>query len=298
MVKIKKGYKFMKDIKILVDTSADMPAELAEKYNIGVIPFLSIFGEETYVAGVNLTNEEFFEKLEASEQIPTTSQTPYGDMYDYLLKEAKEHDTVIYFTISGKASGQNHSANLAAEEVREDYPEADLHIVDTETFSLYIAATAIYAHGLIEQGADTDEVIAKSKEYLKTWKAYLLVDTLKYLEKGGRITKATAVVGTLLDIKPILGVQDGLIGNIDKIRGKKKLVDKLIGVVTEDEVFDSENPEFLIVHSDDKRGLETKEKLEEMYGEGCVKIYNRFGPIVGTHVGPGGFAIISRVKQQ
>ena len=64
----------MKDIKILVDTSADMPAELAEKYNIGVIPFLSIFGEETYIAGVNLTNEEFFEKLEASEQIPTTSQ--------------------------------------------------------------------------------------------------------------------------------------------------------------------------------------------------------------------------------
>ncbi len=286
----------MKDIKILVDTSADMPVELVEKYNIGVIPFLSIFGEETYVAGVNLTNDEFFEKLEASDEIPTTSQTPYGDMYDYLMKEVKEHDSVIYFTISGKASGQNHSANLVAEEIREDYPEADLHIVDTETFSLYIAATVIYASELAKQGADVDEVIKKSMEYIKTWKAYLLVDTLKYLEKGGRINKATAVVGTLLDIKPILGVQDGLIGSIGKIRGKKKLVDKLIEVVTEDEVFNSENPEFMIIHSDDKRALETKEKLEEEYGEGTVTICNKFGPIVGTHVGTGAVAIISRVK--
>ena len=286
----------MKDIKILVDTSADMPVELVEKYNIGVIPFLSIFGEETYVAGVNLTNDEFFEKLEASDEIPTTSQTPYGDMYDYLMKEVKEHDSVIYFTISGKASGQNHSANLVAEEIREDYPEADLHIVDTETFSLYIAATVIYASELAKQGADVDEVIKKSMEYIKTWKAYLLVDTLKYLEKGGRINKATAVVGTLLDIKPILGVQDGLIGSIGKIRGKKKLVDKLIEVVTEDEVFNSENPEFMIIHSDDKRALETKEKLEEEYGKGTVTICNKFGPIVGTHVGTGAVAIISRVK--
>ena len=141
----------MKDIKIVVDTGADIPADIAEKYDIGVVSFLSIFGEETFVTGVDITNDEFYEKLEASDAIPTTSQTPYGDMYDFLMEQAKAHESVIYFTLSGKASGQNHTATLAAEEVKEDYPEADIHIVDTEKFSLFIASAAVYAAELVKQ---------------------------------------------------------------------------------------------------------------------------------------------------
>ena len=284
------------DIKIVVDTSSDIPADVAKKYNIGILSFLSIFGEESYVTGVELTNAEFYKKLESSDKIPTTAQTPYGDMYDYLLEQAKTHDSVIYFTISSKGSGQYQTANLVAEEIAEEYPEGDIHIVDSEKFSLYIAQTAVYAAELAAEGKTPSEIIADCAEYIKSWRCYLLVDTLKYLEKGGRINKTAAVVGTLLDIKPVLTIENGLVESMDKLRGKKKLVEKLIDKIKEDEDFDSENPRFLVVQSDSARGEEVCKKLEDEFGNGCVRMYSEFGPIIGTHVGPGAFAIIAGIK--
>ncbi len=287
----------MSKIKIVIDTGADMPQELIEKYDFGLLSFLSIFGEETYVTGKNITNAEFFEKLTTSGIFPTTSQTPYGDMYDYLLKMCKENESVIYFTLSSKASGQHNTAHIVREEILEEYPEADLHIVDTQSFSLYIAQTAIHAAEMAQAGESVENIIEESKEYIKTWKAFMLVDTLKYLEKGGRLGKTAALVGTLLDIKPILTIEDGLVGSLDKVRGKKKLVDKLIERVEEYPEFDSENPEFLVIHSDEEKGQELSQKLTDKYGDGCVKLYSEFGPIIGTHVATGAFAVLCRTKR-
>lgn len=284
------------DIKIVVDTSSDIPADAAKKYDIGILSFLSIFGEESYVTGVELTNAEFYKKLESSDKIPTTAQTPYGDMYDYLLEQAKTHDSVIYFTISSKGSGQYQTANLVAEEIAEEYPEGDIHIVDSEKFSLYIAQTAVHAAELAAEGKTPAEIIADCAGYIRSWRCYLLVDTLKYLEKGGRINKTAAVVGTLLDIKPVLTIENGLVESMDKLRGKKKLVEKLIDKIKEDEDFDSEEPRFLVVQSDSARGEEVCAKLEDEFGKGCVRMYSEFGPIIGTHVGPGAFAIIAGIK--
>ncbi|MDY3032028.1 MAG: DegV family protein [Clostridia bacterium] len=286
----------MTDVKIVVDTSSDIPADIAEKYDIGILSFLSIFGEKSYVTGVDMTNAEFYEMLENSEKIPTTSQTPYGDMYDYLLEQAKAHESVIYFTISSKGSGQHHTATLVAEEIKEEYPQADIHIIDSEKFSLYISETAVHAAELAQDDVPVTEIIEECKRYIKTWRCYLLVDTLKYLEKGGRINKTAAIVGTLLDIKPILTIENGLVESMDKLRGKKKLVDKLIEKIKEDPDFDAEDPRFLVVQSDKKRGDEACEKLREEFGGDCVRMYSEFGPIVGTHVGKGAFAIITGIK--
>ena len=286
----------MTDVKIVVDTSSDIPADIAEKYDIGILSFLSIFGEKSYVTGVDMTNAEFYEMLENSEKIPTTTQTPYGDMYDYLLEQAKAHESVIYFKISSKGSGQHHTATLVAEEIKEEYPQADIHIIDSEKFSLYISETAVHAAELAQDDVPVTEIIEECKRYIKTWRCYLLVDTLKYLEKGGRINKTAAIVGTLLDIKPILTIENGLVESMDKLRGKKKLVDKLIEKIKEDPDFDAENPRFLVVQSDKKRGDEACEKLREEFGGDCVRMYSEFGPIVGTHVGKGAFAIITGIK--
>lgn len=285
------------NIKIVVDTSSDIPADIAEKYDIGILSFLSIFGEDSFVTGVDLSNEEFYRRLESSEKIPTTAQTPYGDMYDYLLEQAKTHDCVIYFTISSKGSGQYQTARLVTEEIAEEYPQGDIRIVDSEKFSLYIARTAVHAAELAAAGKTPDEIIKDCAGYIKSWRCYLLVDTLKYLEKGGRINKTAAVVGTLLDIKPILTIEHGLVESMDKLRGKKKLVEKLIDKIKEDEDLDLENPRFLVVQSDSSRGEEACEKLEEEFGSGCVEMYSEFGPIIGTHVGPGAFAIIAGIKE-
>ena len=286
----------MADIKIIVDSGSDIPQEIADKYDIGIISFLSLFGEEQYVQRVDITNEEFFDKLESFDGFPTTSQTPYGDMYDFFSRQCSENKSVIYFALSSAASGQYQTANLVKNEILEENPEADFHIVDTQTFSLYIARTAVHAAQMAQEGKNAQEIITECENYIKTWRAYLLVDTLKYLEKGGRLSKAAAFVGTMLDIKPILTIEHGLVESMDKLRGKKKLLDKLIEKIQDDPDFDADNPKFLVVQSDAEKGEETLEKLRDEFGEDCIEMYGEFGPLIGTHVGRGAIAIIPRIK--
>lgn len=287
----------MSDIKIVVDSGSDINDADLKEYDIGFISFLSIFGEEQFVHRVNITNEEFFEKLESFDGFPTTSQTPYADMYDYFKKQCEEHESVIYFALSGTASGQYQTANMVRNDILEENPDADFHIVDTQKFSIFIAQTAVHAAKMARAGKTVEEIIAECEKYIVSWRCYLLVDTLKYLEKGGRLSKATAFVGTMLDIKPILTIEHGLVENLDKLRGKKKLLDKLIEKVTDDPDFDSDNPGFLIIQSDDNKGQEVCDKLRGEFGEDCIKMYCEFGPLIGTHVGKGAVAILSRIKR-
>lgn len=289
----------MADIKIVVDTGSDIPADVAQKYDIGMIRFLTLFGEDTYVQGIDITNDEFFKKLEEFDGFPTTSQTPYADMYDFLKKEALEHECVIYFALSSAASGQFQTATLVSQEIMEEYPDTDIRVVDSRKFSLYIANAAVHAVEMVRAGKSADEIVDECSHYMLKWKCFLLVDTLKYLEKGGRLSKAAAFVGSLLDIKPILGIEGGLVVSADKIRGKKKLVDKLIAKVEEDSDFAAcDRKEFLVVQSDDAKGKEICEKLRSAYGEDCIKMYSEFGPLIGTHTGKGAYAILCRVNTE
>ncbi len=288
----------MADIKLVVDTSADLPEELRIKNDIGIVRFLTLFGEDTYVSGADITNEQFYNKLKECDALPTTSQTPYQDMYDYFLEESKAHETVIYFAISSKGSGQSNTAKLIAAEIKEnDNPDADIRIVDTLSYSIYIADACLYAAELVRAGESADSVIDKSLERMKTWEAYLLVDDLGYLQKGGRITKTTAIVGSLLDIKPVLTIRDGLIEPLEKLRGKKKVLKKLVSMISQNPDFDEDNKEFMVIHSDLATGEEAVEELKEEFGDVKITLFSEFGPIVGTHTGPGCIAILFKIKK-
>lgn len=287
----------MSKVKIFVDTGADMSEELRKEYDIDIINYLSVFGDTTYIAGVELSNAEFYEKLEASEKLPTTSQTPPGVMYDALLDAAKEYDSVVYFTLSSKASGQYGNAKMNAEMIMKENPDFDIRIVDSMSFSVYIAEMAIRLRTLLNGGMELEEAINKALEFTKNYEVYLLVDTLKYLEKGGRITKTTAIVGGLLDIKPVLTIREGLIEPLDKIRGKKKIFNKLVDLIRENPDFDDRAKEFYIVDSNTEYGDKLEEVLKEEFGiEKVVRRYE-FGPIVGTHTGSGAVAVLFKKKE-
>lgn len=288
----------MAKVKLFIDTSADMPEELQKQHDIGMINFLSVFGETTYVAGEELSNAEFYKKLSEAPALPKTAQTPYLDMYDILNAAAQEYDTVVYFTISSKGSGQYHTATRVAEEIMEQNPKADVRIFDSMKYSLYIAATAIYARKLLDEGVDIDTVLEQCRTYVESWEVYILVDSLEFLQKGGRIKKSTAVLGMLLDIRPVLTIRDGLIDSIEKIRGKKKIFEKLLALVRENPEFDAEKKEFMIVHSDLESGLKLKEAVQQEFGLDDIYIFSEFGPIVGTHIGPGALAVIFRKKEK
>lgn len=288
---------FMSKIKIFVDTGADMPEALRREYDIDVINFLSVFGETSYVAGEELSNAEFYEKLAASEKLPTTSQTPPAVMYDTLLNAAKENDAVVYLTLSSKASGQFGNAKMNAEMIMEENPELDIRIVDSMSFSVYISEAAIALRKLLNDGMNLDEAIQEALKVTKAYEAYLLVDTLKYLEKGGRITKTASIVGELLDIKPVLTVREGLIEPLDKIRGKKKIYNKVIDLIRENPKYDEDACEFIIVDSCAEYGDKASEAIMDEFENAKIIRRYEFGPIVGTHTGSGAVGILARLKE-
>lgn len=287
----------MKKVKIFVDTGADMSEQLRKEYDIDIINYLCVFDETTYVAGEELSNAEFYEKLEASEKLPTTSQTPPAVVHETLLAAAKENDSVVYLTLSSKASGQYGNAKMNAEMIMEENPGTDIRIVDSMSFSVYISEAAIRLRTLLNEGAELDTAIEEALSVTDRYETYLLVDTLKYLEKGGRITKTAAIVGGLLDIKPVLTVRNGLIEPLEKIRGKKKIYNKLIDLIRENPEFDDEAREFFVIDSNHEYGDKMEEMLKEEFAiDGIVRRYE-FGPIVGTHTGGGAIAVLFKKKE-
>ncbi len=288
----------MSKVKIFVDTGADLSKELLEKYDIDVINFICTFGEKSYVAGEELSNEEFYEKLERSDELPKTSQTSPAVMYEKLSEAAKEYDTVVFFTISKEASGEYNNARMNAEIIMEENPSSDVRIVDTMTFSAYIGETAIKFRELLNCGKDVDTALSEALKMLDYYEVYILVDSLKFLQKGGRIKKTAAIVGELLEIKPVLGIRDGLIEPIEKIRGKKKMIKKLLDLIEESPEFDSANKEFIIVESSKEYGDEAEALISEKFEGAKINRRYEFGPIIGTHIGSGALAILFRRKEK
>lgn len=292
-----KGWNIgMKKVKIFVDTGADMPEALRKEYDIDIINYMCVFGETSYVAGVELTNEEFYEKLLASDKLPTTSQTPPAVIYDALSAAAKENDSVVYITLSSKGSGQYSNAKMNAEAIMEENPDADIRIIDSMSYSVYISEAAICLRKLLNDGVELDAAIEKCKKVFEAYEAYVLVDTLKFLEKGGRITKTTAIVGSLLDIKPVLTIRNGLIEPLEKIRGKKKIYNKLVDLIKENPEFDDEAKEFCVIDSNSEYGDKLTEVLREEFEIDDIKRRYKFGPIIGTHIGNGAVAVLFRKK--
>lgn len=287
----------MSKIKIIADSGADIPNDLVQKYDIEIFSFLSIFGEDTYVSGVELDSKAFFKKLEETGIIPTTAQTPYTEMDEKIRKYADEYDSVIVFTLSSKASGQNNTLQMIKHDILEENPNVDIRIVDSMSFTIGIGMGVVYAAELAQSGASADEIVEKATEYINSWDVYFLVDNLKYLEKGGRINKASAIIGGLLDIKPVLSIRNGLVEAVDKFRGKKNLAKKLINKIKENLDFDPSANQFAVVHANEQMGEEMVSLLKQEFENCEIVMYNELGAIIGTHTGPDMVGVFFKKKK-
>lgn len=287
----------MSKIKIIADSGADIPNDLVQKYDIEIFSFLSIFGEDTYVSGVELDSKAFFKKLEETGIIPTTAQTPYTEMDEKIRKYADEYDSVIVFTLSSKASGQNNTLQMIKRDILEENPNVDIRIVDSMSFTIGIGMGVVYAAELAQSGASADEIVEKATEYINSWDVYFLVDNLKYLEKGGRINKASAIIGGLLDIKPVLSIRNGLVEAVDKFRGKKNLAKKLINKIKENPDFDQSANQFAVVHANEQMGEEMVSLLKQEFENCEIVMYNELGAIIGTHTGPDMVGVFFKKKK-
>lgn len=251
-------------IKIVCDTILDLPLEYKQNKNIEVVPLKALLDDVEYYDDLSMPYSEFYTLLNDSPNVAMTSQPNYGkfkEVFKSLLKEGYE---ILYIGGSSKSSGTFQSAHIASNELESD----KIHIYDTFNISLGGGIQVIKALHLIEQGYTPKEVIAELEKDKENISVIFAVDTLDYLKKGGRISSTQATIGTMLNIKPLLTVKDGLPSIVAKCRGKKQVLNKMLDLVKDK--YDANKPfnKVLIgsgVNKEDE--LLLKQKLSEIIDE-------------------------------
>lgn len=274
-------------VRIICDSASDITQEQAKEWGITVLPLKILWDGEEYLDGVSMKTREFFEKLIETDELPTTSQlSPYD--YDKAFQEVVDAgDTAVCFTLSSKLSGTYQSANIA----KEDFGD-NIIVVDTLNAAVGEQIIVKRAIELRDSGKTAREIADIINEEKKDVKVIALIDTLEYLKKGGRISAASAMAGTVLNIKPVVAIADGEISVLGKARGSKNGNNKLMELVQQDGI-DFNRP-FLLTYAglnDDllQKYIKDSNSLYEGKTEelGIVPL----GSAIGTHVGPGAIAI-------
>jgi len=272
----------LKPIKIIADSLSDIPVDLREQYNISVLPLTIIFGEEEYKDGVNLTTDEFFEKLTTSKQMPSTSQVPPNDFLMEIEKALGEGYEVLVINGSSGASGTHQSAVMAKNQLN----RGDVTVVDTLALSYGCGMIVVEAAKMAKEGKPKEEILHKIEDMKKRIDHIFSVETLEFLKRGGRLSPAKAAIGTILNVKPILTIEDGKVEPLDKVRGSKKIIQRMIELAKERGI--KRGCKCVgIGHGVNLEGLEKlkEEVIKEFAPEEIV--LTEIGCTIGTHTGPG-----------
>ena len=277
-------------IRILIDSSADYTAEEAKENNLELVSINITMGGKNYRDGVDLTRDEFYDLLTSSEEFPMTAQPSPQDFLD-IFEDAKEKgDQLVYLSLSSALSGTFQSATLAKSMAEYD----EIYLVDTLSATRAIRLMAEYACKLREEGKDAAAIAAELEEFKSRVVILAAVDTLEYLQKGGRLSKAAAAVGELANLKPIITVTpEGTMAVPAKALGRNKALSTLVKLVKEKEI-DTTFP----IYSLYAVGEENTEKLEEKLGKEGVRVTKRLqiGSTIGCHIGPGAYGVIFVTK--
>ncbi|PUA40394.1 DegV family protein [Paenibacillus elgii] len=274
----------MSQVRIVTDSTADIPADLRERLGIEVVPLKVLFGSEAFRDGVDMGPEQFYDKLASSGIFPTTSQPSPADfiqVYERLADEGA--DSIISIHLSSQLSGTYQSALVSKSMIDE---KADIEVVDSRSASCGIGMLVVAAAEAAKQGKSKSEILERIASLRQNIGLYFLVDTLEYLHKGGRIGKAAALFGSLLNIKPILSVNDdGVVYSVDKVRGQKKAMNRIVELMQKD--FAGKPIDLIMAYT---TGRETAEEffslLKQHFDVKSVQ-YTHIGPVIGAHVGPG-----------
>lgn len=278
-------------IKLFTDTSANLPVSIIREYGIGVVPFsYTVNGKEVpYSAETDFNGKAFYEAMRAGAEVKT-SMINVSDFMAAFEQWIAKGDAVIYVGMSGGISGTAHSAKLAAEELLEKYPAAKIAAIDTYAASLGEGFLVIETAKMIERGDPFLKIVKKIELLRKNMCQFFTVDDLAYLRKGGRISGAAAVVGTVLNIKPILrGDENGKIVLCGKIRGFNKSMEALANKY--DELVFDKTADVGIAHADNPEGAQRLENILRTKGFSGELLKVVYEPVTGSHVGPGTIAL-------
>jgi DegV family protein with EDD domain len=276
----------MNQVAIVTDSAAYLPPSIIDEFGITIIPLTVIWDGESYADNVDITPKEFYTRLENSDTLPSTSQpsaAAFGESFQELLNQGKD---VIAILISSGISGTVNSATQAQQDIGSDRIE----IVDSKTAAMATGLIVLAAARKAAQGASLAEVKETAHTALKYTEVVFAVDTLEFLHKGGRIGGAKRLLGSMLNIKPILEMKDGKIDSVDQARTQKRALERLISLVQEKS--QGQQPLRLAVfHSNVPKIAESLLKDAEAALSPAETFISELSPVIGTHVGPGTLAI-------
>ena len=274
-------------VRVVTDSTADLPAELVAELGITVIPLQVIFGSESFRDGVDLTAEEFFERLPQEKELPTTSQPSVGEFQQAYEALAEETDRVLSIHLSAGFSGTVGAAQQAADRLAE---RCEIEVIDSGTVSMAMGFAVIAAARAAREGADLDTCTRIARSILGRQRLAVALDTLEYLRRGGRIGRATAFLGSLLRLKPILTIRDGGAFPLSRVRTRKKALNELLRVCLEPGAI----VEATVMYTTDPTDATYLiDEIRQRYPD--IPIHEgRIGPVIGVHAGPGliGLAVV------
>ena len=266
-------------VKIICDSSGDIPEDMRKQYHITIVPQSILFGTDTYQDGVNITPGQFYKMLVESKVHPTTSQ-PAPSLYaEAYQKLAKETDEIMVLTISSGISGTYESAMRAKQLVDSSLK---IEVIDTRMACAGLLLPTLKAARAAEKGMQLAEITAMVKDILPHLRLYMIFDTLEYLRKGGRIGRSKALLGGILKFNPVLMLKDGVVTPVTQARGRAKAVEKLVDLMKK-----TGNPEEVVV--EDATTPDELDNLAKRISAVLPKatiLRSTVSPAIGVHVGP------------
>lgn len=273
-------------VKIVADTTSGLPLEMLKSLDIPVIPQIVIFGEESYRDDTQLDTAAFLAKLKVAKELPKTAAPPPA-FYNPIFSEAKlNRESVIVIAPSGKVSGTVRAAMVAAQ----DFPGTDVRVVDSLTVAGNLASLVLMADAWAKSGLDADVIVNRLNDWIVRGRIYFLVNTLEYLQKGGRIGGAKALLGELLQVKPILCLRDGQVEPLEQQRTKKRALARLLEIV-EDQCPKSPEAHLSVMQADAmEEASALAAELKTRMNLTSIPIYE-LPPAIVVHGGPGVLAV-------
>lgn len=273
-------------VRVVTDSTADLPPEIAEELGIAVVPLLVVMGETGYRDGVDISPDELYARLPGAKSMPTTSQPPAGDFESVYRALASDGSAIVSIHISSRLSGTVSSA-LAAKTM---LPDCAIEVVDSRSVSLGVGLAAVKAAEAARAGGALPDVLAAARRVIENQQVTFTVDTLEYLRRGGRLGRGAAFLGGMLSIKPILELREGEIHPVERVRTRRRALDRLAERVI---AFGDGVTDVGVMHATTPGDAEhLRLRVQELLPNARLWA-GRIGPVLGVHGGPGTIGMIA-----
>ncbi|HYY90151.1 MAG TPA: DegV family protein [Chloroflexota bacterium] len=269
----------MSSVGVVTDSTADLPPGLQERYAVGLVPLVVTWDDETFRDKIDLSTAEFYQRLRASRSLPRTGAPSVAAFEEVFRDQLRQHDAVVEVSLPSKLSGTLEVARRAAATV----DPARISIVDSGSVSIGQAWLVEEAARLAAEGAAPAEIVGRLEQMKPRLRILAVLDTLEFLQRGGRIGRARALVGTLLNVKPVLGVRDGEVHPIERVRtmagALRRMVELVVGLGSVERLG-------VVQGAADEHADQVERQLRARYPDLTID-RGELGPVVGTHAGPG-----------